>query len=146
MDLRKKIKVSSYHRINIPLGESYTVDDEDGNETTEYGTVDRTTLSEILSEIETLGIPSSEFENIHIFIDYENRHDPSITVEYRKQKTQEEMDKEMESLRKEYEKKQKDKERAHQEKNKKKTEKQKIIASLTPEQRKALGYDGNSLS
>lgn len=146
MDLRKKIKVSPYHYNNIPLGDPYEIDDKDGNPKTEYSDVDHATLSEILEEIRKAGINESDYDKVHVQIGYERRSDPAIIVFYKKPKTQEEIDKETELMRKEYEKKQKEKEKSHQEKMKKKSEKQKIIASLTPEQRKALGYDDDSLS
>ena len=145
MDLRKKIKVSSYDYNNIPLGEPYEIDDENGNPKTEYSNVTHITLAEILEEIRKAGINESDYDKVQVQVGYERGSEPSIIVFYKRLKTQEEMDKEMESMRKEYENKQREKEKAHQEKMRKKAEKQKIIASLTPEQRKALGYNGDSI-
>ena len=86
MDLRKKIRTSSYHEIKVPMGEPYSVEDKDGNEKTEYYESDQYTLADIVSRVKSLGIPDSEFDKVNIFVSF-YYSEPSIKIEYRKPKT-----------------------------------------------------------
>jgi hypothetical protein len=139
MDLRKKININPYRDINIPLGQPYEIDDEDGNTSIEYATTDRTTLAFLIKEAKRMGIDESEYMNVHVKI-YYDCCDPSLCVFHRKNKSQKEIDKEFAEEQNAREKALEEKERRKQEKLNKKKEKQRIIDSLTPAQKKALGY------
>lgn len=141
--MRKKIHVHPIHEIPIHLSEEFDEEeDEEGNPTGEktYHGVDRIYLKDLLDKIKQFGIPESDYDKIECVARYHSKYYDSIeiAITYEKPKTQKEIDDEMAELiasRKLFEEA---KEQKRLDKEKKKLEKQKVIDSLTPEQKKAL--------
>lgn len=142
MDLRNKIKIDPIKRTDITLQQlDYEEYDDYGNTTKSYYYPKNPfTLEELINHIKSLNIPESEYNNITIAIKYDDRYSVYfISVVYNRPKSEQEMQTEKDAILKEREAKIKDKENKKKEKDKKKEEKQKIIDSLTPEQKKVLG-------
>jgi hypothetical protein len=112
--------------------------DKDGN--VEYLKRDGCTLANLIERVRAAGIPESEYKNVDIFgFTYPRSSDPYLDCVYNKPKTQEQLEKEKQELLKEEEKQKAAKEERKKLREDKKAKKEKVLASLTTEQKKALG-------
>lgn len=106
----------------------------------EYLKADRCTLANLIERVKAAGVPESEYKNVKIFAcTYERSNDSYIDCVYDKPKTQEELEKEKQQLLEEEEKQKTAKEERKKLREAKKAEKEKVLASLTKEQKEALG-------
>lgn len=112
--------------------------DKDGN--IEYYKSSQCNLADLIERVKAAGIPESEYKNVKVLgFTYPRCSDPYLDCVYNKPKTQEQIEKEKRQLLKEEEKQKADKEERKKLREAKKAEKEKALASLTSEQKKALG-------
>ena len=112
--------------------------DKDGN--IEYLKRSSCTLANLIERVKAAGIPESEYKNVEVFgFTYPRCSDPYLDCIYNKPKTQEQLEKEKQQLLKEEEKQKTAKEERKKLREAKKAEKEKVLASLTAEQKKVLG-------
>lgn len=142
--------INPFFHITVPLTDDPVEDkngdlrkDKDGN--VEYLKRSSCTLANLIERVQAAGIPESEYKNVKVFgFTYPRCSDPYIDCIYNKPKTQEQLEEEKQQILKEEEKQKAAKEERKKLREAKKAEKEKIIASLTLEQRQALGIKESS--
>jgi len=130
--MAKSIYVSPCKRINIPIAEK-----EDGE--CYIPRKDRINLRELLSWVKKFSIPDADYDKVVIEIWTERFNEyPHFVVSYDKPKSKQEMEAELMIQKEELEKREIKKQERKQIKEEKKREKEAVLASLTPEQKRAL--------
>ena len=142
MDLRKKIQVCKYKIEEIHLSKEppYEIDDDSDNGTNKfvYPRVYQISIKDLMEAIQKQGIPESEYDKIGIFASEEFR-DPYLICNYKKPKTQQEIDDEIKEIETQIENKKIEKEKLKKKKDQKKLAKEEFLKTLTQEQRDLLG-------
>lgn len=127
----------AYRRPILPI-EEIQIEFTNGDE--EVVQENRVSITELLRMIKNKNIPESEYDNIKLFINDEiNRDFPFLECVYYRNKTKEEMEKEFQEEEARVADIEKKKQKNKAEREAKKAEKEKVLASLTEEQKKALG-------
>lgn len=136
IDARCKPNVVPYHIIDLsPMYE----EEGDDNQIIRYGK-DSFTLKELMDKLILNSIPPSDYDKVRIRVDFECRHrDPIISVSINVPKSIQEIEKETQEQQKLIDKKRALLAESRQIRQKKKEEKQKLINSLSKEQKALLG-------
>jgi len=131
---------------NIPLTDNYIEDrngdpSKDENGDIRYCSKDSCSLAEIIKRLEKLNIPTSEYDNVILYAapPYHRASDWDLFCVYNKPKTKEQIALEESEAEKAETEKEKLKAERKKIREAKKAEKEKVLASLTTEQKKALG-------
>jgi len=138
--------------ITVPLSDNFIEDkkgdpikDENGNP--EYSKRRNCTLADLLARVKAAGIPESEYANVEIFsFTYPRCSDPYIDCVYHKPKDQKQIEKEQLQMLKKEQQEKIDKEERKKLREAKKLEKEKVIESLTEDQKKILGIKSIPMS
>lgn len=128
----------------INLSENFEQDyDDDGNPIGNkiYQGVNSLSFRDLFNKIKESGMPESDYDKIECRSGFHQLYneDLVISITYKKSKTMEEISTETKELEQKIVEKKKHKEESKKLKDFKKIEKQKVIASLTFDQKKSLG-------
>ncbi len=138
--------ICPYIEITVPLTDDPIEDkngdarkDKHGN--IEYLKRSNCNLADLIERVKAAGVAESEYKNVDIFgFTYPQCSDPYLDCIYKKPKSQEQIEKEKQKLLEKEKQEKADKEARKKLREEKKLQKQKVIESLTDEQKKLLGY------
>lgn len=129
------IKCEYINLSDDPIVDQFGIEKKDSEGNCIYYKKNTCSLSDIISRVKNAGITESDYDKIFIVVD----DDACLDCTYRRAKTKEEIENETKEKENEIKEKNRQKELRKQERINKQIEKEKILNSLTDEQKKVLG-------